>query len=888
MPLRALTAVLLLLVTAPAASAQELVQGPDAGGFRNVLAVGQGSSASTGDVAANQATGAVPGSFVNQLGMYRDLLYKAPTLTAADLDRFFKPAPFGVPETERASVERPRPGVTIIRDRAFGVPRVYGATRADAMWGTGYVSGQERLFTMDVLRHYGRGRLSELAGAGRNDANVATDVGQLLATGYTEEELQAMVDRAAEYGQEGIQARQDLVDFTAGVNAWIAETQRDPAKLPGEYPLLGRSPAPWKPTDSVAAASLIGGIFGRGGGKEHLNGEVLQELRTRFGTSRARRVFNDLRRPEDPEAPVTVSRRFRFDNPGRRDRRAIALPDRGSVQPRNPIVSGSTAQVRAHGGQAGARLASNALLVSGKRSRSGRPLAVMGPQVEFYAPQILFEMEVHGPGIDARGATFPGVSLVVLIGRGRDFAWSATTATTDVVDVFAEELCEPGGGAPTRNSTHYRFRGECRPMDVRPHVLQVGTSAGGNTGSPRRIEMEIRRTVHGPVVATGTVGGKPVAFAERRSTYGHEVDAVIAFNRLNGGQVTDGRSFQRAMDYVPFAFNWFYAGPKEIAYLQSGWYPQRARGVDLDLPTWGTGEWEWRARRLPFERLPKAVDPPEGYLANWNGKQAPGWRAADDQWAFGSVQRVERFEAPLRRDLRRGGKVDLVRAVQVVELAATRDVRGQSVLPWALRVMRRTGHSRAQRLLPILERWSRGGAQRRDLDAEGTFEDSAAVALMDAWEPIMIRAIFEPVIGREAMEAATKLNPLIDTPPYNKGSGFGSGWYGHVQKDLRSVLGRKVRGPLSRRYCGRGRLGTCREALVSSLLEADAKVSREQGTDDPSKWRVRSTCTPLRSGEPLPKRCDQIEFQALGGISMDPIPWQDRPTFQQVVEVGGG
>ena len=52
------------------------------------------------------------------------------------------------------------------------------------------------------------------------------------------------------------------------------------------------------------------------------------------------------------------------------------------------------------------------------------------------------EEDLHGPGIDARGAAFPGVGLYVLLGHGRDYAWSATTATSDNVDTFAEVLCK--------------------------------------------------------------------------------------------------------------------------------------------------------------------------------------------------------------------------------------------------------------------------------------------------------------------------------------------------------------------------------------------------------------------------------------------------------------
>ena len=99
--------------------------------------------------------------------------------------------------------------------------------------------------------------------------------------------------------------------------------------------------------------------------------------------------------------------------------------------------------------------ASNWELVS-KHSADGHPIAVMGPQVGYYMPQILMEEDLHGPGIDARGASFPGVNLYVELGHGRDYAWSATTATADNVDTFAEVLC--------KDKVHYLYKGKCLPM----------------------------------------------------------------------------------------------------------------------------------------------------------------------------------------------------------------------------------------------------------------------------------------------------------------------------------------------------------------------------------------------------------------------------------------
>ena len=865
----------------------------DPGGFRNVLAVGQGQTVNAADFARYQADGAPPATFVNQLPHYRDLLYAAPALSPSDLDRYFKPAPFGDPP-DVLSVQRPRQGVTITRDRAYNVPRVVGATREDVAFGVGYASAQDRLFAMDILRSYGRSELGALAGPGRLDSNIENDIAQFLATGYSEEELQRQIDdMPARYGAEGAGVVADLDAFTAGVNKYIAEARLDVSKMPAEYAALGVMPRDWRPTDSVAAASLIGGIFGRGGGKEDVNGEVLQAMREKLGR-RARRAFSDLHGRNDPEAPVTTRRRFPFDDPGKARRRAVAVPDAGSVRTINPAIAGTEAEPTPRGTPIGGRpLSSNALLVTGRRSQSGRPLAVMGPQVEWYSPQILMEIEVHGPGVDARGVTFPALGYV-LIGRGRDFAWSATTAQSDNVDIFAEELCEPDGSAPTATSKHYRYKGECRPMLTRRKQYTTTTSAG-NQQPPRTIVLEGDRTVHGNVVSRGTVRGKPVAFAEGRSTFMHELDSAIAFRRLNGNQVTDGRSFQDAMSFVNFAFNWFYASDDQIAFLQSGWYPRRARGTDPYLPAWGTGEWDWRgfdpaqnlSERLPASALPKALDPKQGYLVNWNNKQAPGWRAADDNWTFGAIHRSLRLEDPLRHMLRGGRKVDLTQLTKIMALGATIDVRGQRVYPVLRRALgRRRGGERTRELLAALDAWVADGAHRRDLDKDGVFEHSAAVALMDAWEEPLVRGIFEPVIGQKAVDAVARMNPIVDTPRFNKGSGFGQGWYTQVVKDLRRMLGRKVRGRFKLRYCGRGSRARCRRVILTSLRTAAAEVTDVQGSPELREWKVPATCEPRPSGELVPKDCDQIEFQVLGGVATPPIPWQDRPTFQQVVEVG--
>src|SRR5213076_1375971 len=131
---------------------------------------------------------------------------------------------------------------------------------------------------------------------------------------------------------------------------------------------------------------------------------------------------------------------------------------------------------------------SNALIVGAKYSQSGHPLAVFGPQVAYFAPEILMEEDVHGPGIDARGASFPGVNLYVELGHGRDYAWSDTTVGSDNIDTFAERLCQ--------DDFHDEWRGQCAAMEKLDRTNTWVPNAHDQT-PPGSETLTVYRTVHG-------------------------------------------------------------------------------------------------------------------------------------------------------------------------------------------------------------------------------------------------------------------------------------------------------------------------------------------------------------------------------------------------------
>jgi hypothetical protein len=206
--------------------------------------------------------------------------------------------------------------------------------------------------------------------------------------------------------------------------------------------------------------------------------------------------------------------------------------------------------------------------------------------------------------------------------------------------------------------------------------------------------------------------------------------------------------------------------------------------------------------------------------------------------------------------------------------AATQDLRTEEVWPVIRAVLRRgeAPDERAEQAAALVDRWRRNGSSRLDADLDGRVDDPGAAVLDAAFEP-MADAVLRPVLG-PLLDDLADLQPR-DRAPYVEGvngSAFGSGWYGYVDKDLRRLLGRTVRGPFALRYCGRGSVRRCSAALWGVLGDVAGRLAAEQGAD-PAAWRADATR-------------ERIEFRP--GLLPDTIRWTNRPTFQQVLEFDSG
>ena len=786
-----------------------------------LLVVAGAGAAPSGDHALLALNILPPGQGANtpdltsQISMYDGLTPLQGNVTAKDLTLYYKQETLGLGGAKAKQVVRPKSGLTIYRD-SFGVPHVYGTTRANTEFGAGWVTAEDRGLYLQLLR--GPARISALDVPGYDAFSVALSARQFIPSAQTE----AFLATQAALAQKTKQGRQLIADVDAyirGINAYFKSK--------------GGFVKPYTRNDVTAIGTLIGAVFGAGGGHEAQSAQFLSSLQQRLGAAKGLSVWNDLREHMDTEAPVTVAKAFPYANGPTGVGSGNVTIDAGSFTPF--VAGGGPLQYRQH-----RLLMSNALLVGAKRSSSGHPIFVAGPQVGYYSPEILMEEDLHGGGLNARGVAFPGLGFYPQIGRGPDYAWSATSASSDVIDQFAETLCGNG-------TTQYLYKGQCRDMGT----FDAGTLKG-QAGGPDT-ELTYRTTVHGPVVGYATSSGKKVAISLDRSTRGRELLGAIAFQTLSTGGVHNPQQFFNTMSGFELTFNWFYADSKHIAMYSSGRLPLRNANVNPGLPTNGNGSYEWRGWLAPNAHV-HAVDPPSGQILNWNNKPGAAFAAADDNWSYGSVHRVQLLDNALPK-----GRTTPAGVVSAMNSAATRDLRA-NLVPLLAKVMARSTapSPRDAQMLQLLQSWN---GSRLDANLDGKI-DAAGAAVLDAWWPRLAVADLAPVLG--PLTDQLKTLATISDDANSGGSSYDAGWYGYVEKDLRAqVLGKPG---FSTPYCGNGDLNACSASLWQSLDAAGNELAAAQGSD-PAAWRSDATK-------------ERIRFS---GFIPDTMRWTNRPTFQQVM-----
>ncbi len=758
---------------------------------------------------------------LDQLPLYDGLTPLRGEVTDADIEEHFLPQDFA-PVGDTNEEPTGRDGVTILYD-SYGVAHITGETREDLAFGAGWVTARDRGLLLDLARGPSRAAVADIPGV---DAfGLVTSARQFIPSEATEQLLTDQVDLLVEeLGPEGEEIVADAQAYADGASAYWAEN--DPGKAPATV------------NDIIGATSFIGSIFGAGGGSEADNAELLATLQGGLGEGPGREAWEDVMLIGDPEAPTTLTETFDYPAlTGGEVTGSVAI-DAGSITSFDATAGG--------GGAAGDgrfeaaqqppdRHASNWLLVDQEASVNGTTLGVLGPQLGYFYPEIVQQIHLSGPGIEAQGAAVPGLAMYILIGRTQDYAWSLTSAGHDVRDVYAEILCEPDGAEPTIESDHYEFEGECRPFEI----FDAGTLDGKPVSYPT--------SVHGPVIATATSDGRPVALTRKRSTFGRDAMNLAALKRMTEGEAATADAFYDTANRFGFTFNWGWVGRGDVAYFSSGQLPVRPEGLDRRLPTLGTGDYEWQGF-LERDDHPHGTAGDDHRLLNWNNQSAPGFMHGDGE-SFGSVHRVELFDQWPEQ-------TDLAGVVGVMNRSAT-ELPNSLVWPVVSELLAggEAPSAEAQAVVDLLDEWVADDAPALDADDDGTF-DHAGPAIVEAlWEPMVLAAI-EPVFGEQS--------PNV----YERRGLRGSNGASILDKDLRTLLGEDVDGPFNLQYCGGGVIEDCQADLWAAIDTVAADLAEEHGSEDPETWLAEGWRTGF---EP--------------GLIKDTMRTTNRPTFQQLIEL---
>jgi acyl-homoserine lactone acylase PvdQ len=747
-------------------------------------------------------------------------------VTVADLFKYFKSERLTARGQGHIRTERPIKGVRIVRDK-FNVPHIYASSRDRLTWAEGWVVGEDRHLLLDEAR--GDARIAALDVPGMDAFSLVQGLKTFTPSAQAESIVSRQTKALRRAGRSGRTVLHNVDVYVKGLNAWYKHN-KTPANPPFDR------------NDIYATNALAGQLFGRGGGNEVNSAMLLSGLDQRLGGAQGTLLWNDLRERNDPEAPVTVDGKFRYDPAPKTLGPGNEIIDAGSFVPQaEPGVSAASATTHqpAH--------ASNFLMVDAKRSSNHHPLFVAGPQIGYYYPGLTFEVDLHAPGIQARGAAMPAGPGDLLIGRGPDFAWSLTSAGSDVIDDYVETLC---GGSDTK----YTYKGKCRDMGF----VNAGTLNGA---TPQQVTYHT--TVHGPVIGYATVKGVRVAVSQKRSSFGKDILWQLPFDDLTVGKVHNARQFIKAMRRSPFTFNAAYADDRNIAMYSTGLFPIRAKGVDGGLPTNGNGSYEWRG--FASTRLhPQGINAKDGTLVNWNNKPGAGFPAADDQFNYGSLYRVQMLDAGLAGHKR----LNLARVVGAMNAAATTDFRDKFLMAVVAKVLARAPapNARDAQMLQLLLSWRAKGSSVLDRNLDGKVDDPGA-AIMDAFGPLLSDAVMDPVLGPQASALQAMIGKNAST-----GSGFTGGWIDYIDKDLRTLLGQKVKGKFHFHFCGNGNAAACATSIWSALDTAGNALQQAQGAN-PAAWRADANA-------------ERIQFQP--GLLTTTIRYTNRPSgIQQVLSFDG-
>jgi penicillin amidase len=483
--------------------------------------------------------------------------------------------------------------VTIRRD-AHGVPHIDAATQDDMLMAQGYVTAQDRLWQMDMMRRAANGELAELLGSA------------LLQHDKTQRVLQIRLTANRIYNSFSDSDRKRLDDYARGVNLFLAQTE-NAGTLPPEFRLLHYQPRTWRGVDSVSVGlSMVqeldlraATIIDRAEVSAALRDPKLEADLYPIGSWRDHPptgIKIDLSEPQPlPEAP---KKNGDEDDEENTETRLPAVPLTGSLALLAPEDLRALSALLGQPACGDCAAGSNNWVIAGSHTASGKPLLANDMHLDLSVPNIWYMADLHAPGFHAAGVTLPGLPFIVA-GHNEHVAWGFTALLADVQDLYYEKLDGKGNYESVDRGW--------RPLAVDHETISVRGS--------KDVVVDVQSTAHGPLLNPMLPdGSQPTAL--KWTLFDPSLNEIPLYEMNTASNWTDF-SAALAMWCWPTQ-NLVYADDEgHIAYHAIGRVPIRPAGL-IDVPVGDTAH-EWQGY-IPFDAMPNSVDPPSGFLATANSR----------------------------------------------------------------------------------------------------------------------------------------------------------------------------------------------------------------------------------------------------------------------------
>jgi penicillin amidase len=476
-------------------------------------------------------------------------------------------------------------GVLVDRDQ-WGRPWIRAKSTEDLVMAQGYVMAQDRLWQMDLLRRAAAGDLSEIVGPA---ALKIDEENRILG-------MRQAAERAAKESSPEIRGL--LESYARGVNQFIVQQR---GRLPIEFSLLGYAPKPWTPADTYLIDLYMWKTL-TSTWKSKLNRQLVT---AKVGAERAAEMFVEdspldhyILGQAEPGAPAKDNRPSRQST----HMSTVELKQGGAA----PFASQAGAEaiyfLAQFEEESSEIIGSNNFVVSGAHTASHKPLLANDTHLALSVPCIWYLVHLTAPGWNVQGFALPGAPLVI-IGHNERIAWGFTNSNADVQDLYSETF-------DSKNPLNYRADGKWISAEVRKEKVPVRGRAD--------VELDVTVTRHGPIVYREPESEGGHAYALRWSAL---EPGGLDFGFPLLGRTSNWNEFVEVTRHISGpGQNTIYADiDGNIGFTIPARIPIRASGNGA-LPVSGdTDEFDWKGY-IPFEELPRVLNPPDGIIATANAR----------------------------------------------------------------------------------------------------------------------------------------------------------------------------------------------------------------------------------------------------------------------------